>query len=364
MSNMSSDRLLKRGCVCVAKSPLNTSEEISTKTVDMNMVLYTLGVCISGVQKSKVVLRQWLFKCADSTQKLNEGPMLPVLEIIQPLKFKIILYHLRGLFFQTHHFSIHSTIILGVIQTGSGKDASMCANRSFHRPQHSEGHHSFFFLDILTVSPLRTLYIAKHSWMHQAREVFWRLSQCFWEKNKIHNCSRGSLGRLGDWTYNKKTNDHTSWLLEALNITHWWDRVSVWGPDSGIFHQFYTFSFSCNILYGVDLFHTCWLVAWANSSFCVAYEYISISRLWSTVYCISPHPQSHPHRAKPKLFTPSTAFYEWESATCADLFSCPTVNTALLRLVAWKETEVGEKDKSDWAARFLLDDRICTWSLL
>lgn len=131
MSNMSSDRLLKRGCVCVAKSPLNTSEEISTKTVDMNMVLYTLGVCISGVQKSKVVLRQWLFKCADSTQKLNEGPMLPVLEIIQPLKFKIVLYHLRGLFFQTHHFSIHSTIILGVIQTGSGKDASMCANRSF-----------------------------------------------------------------------------------------------------------------------------------------------------------------------------------------------------------------------------------------
>lgn len=106
MSNMSSDKLLKRGCVCVAKSPLNTLEEILTKTVDMNTVLYTLGICISGVQKSKVVLRQWLFKCADSTQKLNEGPMLPVLEIIQPLKFKIVLHHLRGLFFQTHHFSI------------------------------------------------------------------------------------------------------------------------------------------------------------------------------------------------------------------------------------------------------------------
>lgn len=112
MSNMSSDRLLKRGCVCVARSPLNTLEEISTKTVDMNTVLYTLGVSISSVQKSEVVLRQRLFKCADSTQKLNEGPMLSVVEIIQPPKFKIILHLLRGLFFLhspfPNTFSSHS----------------------------------------------------------------------------------------------------------------------------------------------------------------------------------------------------------------------------------------------------------------
>lgn len=41
---------------------------------------------------------------------------------------------------------------------------------------------------------------------------------------------------------------------------------------------------------------------------------------------ISPHPQSHPRQAKPKLFTLSKASCKWESAKCAELFSCPTVN--------------------------------------
>lgn len=118
----------------------------------------------------------------------------------------------------------------------------------------------------------------------------------------------------------------------------------VWGLDSGIFHQFYAFTSSCTVLYGVDLFHTCWLVAWANSSFCVACEYISILRLWSTVY--QPPPSVSPPPGHTKLFTLSTASYEWESAKCAELFSCPTVNTGQLWPWAWKETE-GENG-SEW----------------
>lgn len=56
-------------------------------------------------------------------------------------------------------------------------------------------------------------------------EVFWRFLQCFWERKEIHNWRESCLGRLGECTYTKTINDHTSWQSnswKSLNITHWW----------------------------------------------------------------------------------------------------------------------------------------------
>lgn len=53
---------------------------------------------------------------------------------------------------------------IGVIHTRSGRGTSMCASKILHRPLHSEGHHSLFFMDIFTFSVLLTLYIIKPSW--------------------------------------------------------------------------------------------------------------------------------------------------------------------------------------------------------
>lgn len=122
---------------------------------------------------------------------------------------------------------------------------------------------------------------------------------------------------------------------------------SVWGSDSGIFHQSFIHLLlcSCTVLNRhLTLFFvvngTC--VLSKQSILCGMWIYLHLQTL---IY--SPHPQSHPHQAKPKLFTQSSASYKWESAKCAELFSCPTVNTGQLWLRTWKESE-GKKNGSEW----------------
>lgn len=217
----------------------------------------------------------------------------------------------------------------------------MCTNRSLHRPQHSEGHHSFFFLDmIFSLSPHYWHYILQSpAGCSRPMEVFCRFLPFFWERNKMHNLSRNSVGRLGECTCIIKRTGHTLMI---------WS--SVWGRDS--FHQFYTFSCSCTLLVDsilVDL--------WPEQA---AHFLWHMNTSPSSDFDLQ-HVSPHPGQAKPKLFTLS--HYKWESAKCAELFSCPTVNREQ-RLRAWKEAEEKKMDQSDWEPRFELDDRICSWRSL
>lgn len=158
----------------------------------------------------------------------------------------------------------------------------MCTTRSLHRPQHSEGHHSFFFLDILTFSPLLTLYIAEPSWIQQAHGGILGVSTGFLGI-EMHNLSRTGLRQV-EGMYMHLKNGHTSWqsFWKTLHTTQrCYERVN---EDLAV-------EFSTSFLVPVlDLFYTCWLVAWTNRSFSVAYEYISILRLWSTSPTLSPTP--------------------------------------------------------------------------